>query len=206
MHKTPDIELIAQSKQGDQAALAELFGRHYPASLRLARGMLRSEAESQDAVQVAYLSAFRHLHKFRGDACFKTWITRIVVNCCLMQLREPGKRFAWLTLEDMRGAHVQEVLTCPAPSPEKAAWRQEMARAVSDAVAKLPKHLREVFALYSVSGLSLREVAAKLGLTVPATKTRLFRARDRMRLRLAPVWSNARPHGAPAVFRAPRVN
>ncbi|MGD1094898.1 MAG: sigma-70 family RNA polymerase sigma factor [Bryobacteraceae bacterium] len=206
MPDKPEIELIEQSKQGDQAAMTELFGRHYPASLRVARGILRSEDESQDAVQAAYISAFQHLNNFRGDACFKTWITRIVVNCCFMQLREPRRRVTWVDLDSVRGWHVQDILTSAAPTPERAAWWNEITVAFSDAVARLPKHLREAYALYSVSGLSLREVAAALGLTVPATKTRLFRARHRVRVRLQPMWPDARPCGATARSKARRVN
>jgi RNA polymerase sigma-70 factor (ECF subfamily) len=193
VQEKPEIELIELSKLGDQAAIAELFGRHYPASLRLARGILRGEDESQDAVQVAYISAFQHIQNFRGDASFKTWITRIVVNCCLMQIRESSRRVTWLNLDDLRGWPGSNILACPAPTPEKAAWSKEISSAFSDAISRLPKHLREVYALHAVSGLSLREVAGKLGLTVPATKTRLFRARHRMRVRLQPMWLDARP-------------
>jgi RNA polymerase sigma-70 factor (ECF subfamily) len=202
MSDTPELELIAQCQQGDQAAIDELFGRHYPSSLRLARGILRSEDESQDAVQVAYFAAFRHLDRFRGDACFKTWITRIVVNCCLMQLRQPWRRVTWVGLDNMDGGWTAEALSSAIPTPEKTAWSNEMTEAVSDAVMKLPKHLRDVITLYSLSDLSLKEVASALCLTIPATKTRLFRARARLRMRLQPVWSEARPSGVAARPRA----
>jgi RNA polymerase sigma-70 factor, ECF subfamily len=195
-----DPDLIAQGKLGDQAAIAELFSRHYPSSLRVARGILRSD-ESEDAVQVAYSSAFQHLHSFRGEACFKTWITRIVVNCCLLRLREARRRVTWVNLEDLRGGRRPDLLASKAPSPEEATWRQEIDSAFSEAVSTLPKPLREVYTLYSVSGLSLREVAATLGLTVPATKTRLFRARAGVRLRLKPMWPDSCTHGAAARSR-----
>jgi RNA polymerase sigma-70 factor (ECF subfamily) len=73
-------ELIAACKRGDKVAGTELLGRHYASSLGLARGILRSEEESQDAVQSAYFSALRYIRNFRGAATFKTWITRIVIN------------------------------------------------------------------------------------------------------------------------------
>lgn len=192
MQEKLEVQLIANCKQGDEAAIAELFGRHYPSCLRLARGILHSEDDSQDAVQVAFFSAFKHLGNFRGDACFKTWITRIVVNRCLMQLREARRRATWVNLEDLRGGKGADMLASSAPSPERATWCREVTSAFSDAVSRLPKHLREVYALHAVSGLPLREVADTLGLTVAATKTRLFRARDRLRLRLRPVWRDAR--------------
>ena len=92
MHDKPELELIAQSQQGDQAAIAELFSRHYSSCLRLARGILRSEDDSQDAVQSAYVSAFQHFYAFRGESSFRTWISRIVINRCMVQRRTPWRR------------------------------------------------------------------------------------------------------------------
>jgi RNA polymerase sigma-70 factor (ECF subfamily) len=184
-------ELIAACKRGDEAAYTELFEQHYPSSLRVARGILRSEEESRDAVQSAYLSAFRHLHKFRGDAAFKTWITRIVTNHCLMQLRQPGFRINWINLDDLTDKGGSSLLASTAPTPEKSTFCREISSALSDAAARLPKRLLEVFDLYAVSGLSIKEVAAVTGLTVSAAKSRLFRAQARMRVHLQPVWSNA---------------
>src|SRR6202051_519688 len=100
MREKPEYELIAACKLGDNAAGTELLGRHYASSLRLARGMLRSEEESQDAVQSAYFSALRHIRNFRGDATFKTWITRIVMNECLARLRERRRRRDLFSLDD----------------------------------------------------------------------------------------------------------
>jgi RNA polymerase sigma-70 factor (ECF subfamily) len=191
MEPKSDIELIANGKDGNEQALAELFQRHYPSSLKLARRILRHGDTAQDAVQTAYLLAFRHLATFRGDACFKTWITRIVVNCCLLQLREASLRTAWVQLDDASHPLPAEILSSPVPTPEKSAWRQEIAHALSEAIMKLPPHLREVFSLYAVSGLSVKEVAFTLGLTIAGAKTRLFRARAGLRVRLLPVWKSA---------------
>lgn len=187
MHEKPDHELIAHGKRGDRAAVAELFDRYYSSSLRVARGILRSEHDSQDAVQMAYFSAFQHLSSFRGDSCFKTWITRIVVNCCLMQLRERRRHVACVYLHDLPGGRGADILVSPAPTPEKSTWRREISSAVSRAVSRLPKPQREVYAL-SASGLAVHEIAAMLGLSVPAAKTRLFRARAGVRLHLKPMW------------------
>lgn len=196
MQENLELELIADGKRGDRDAIAELFGRYYSSSLRLARGILRSEEDSQDAVQVAYASAFQHLHSFRGDACFKTWITRIVVNCCLMQLRERRRHMACVYLDDLQGGRGADTLTCPSPTPERSTWRREMTSAISQAVSRLPKAQREVYTL-SASGLAVREIASRLGLTVPAAKTRLFRARAGVRLKLKPVWRDIRVDCAP---------
>jgi RNA polymerase sigma-70 factor (ECF subfamily) len=187
MEQKSEVELIASGQNGDTEAIAELFRRHYPSSLNVARNILRQGDESQDAVQVAYLLAFRHLARFRGDACFKTWITRIVVNCCLLELRKAKHRVT-------AGTHppVTDRMASDAPTPEKATWCREIASAFSDAVRRLPRHLREAYTLHAVSGLSLKEVAAKLGVTESAAKTRLFRARAGIRSHLKPVWTEDR--------------
>ena len=196
MPEKRESELIAAGKSGDRAAIGELFERHYPSSLSVARRILRSEEESQDAVQSAYLAAFRHLHSFRGDAAFKTWITRIVTNYCLMRLRQPWLRIKWIDLETLAATGQSSRLTSSGPTPEASASCREIASAVADAAARLPKPLCEVFRLHAVSGLTLKQVAAATGLTLPAAKSRLFRAHARMRERLQPVWSNARTAAA----------
>jgi RNA polymerase sigma-70 factor (ECF subfamily) len=201
MQEKRERELIAACKRGDRAAGTELLGRHYASSLRLARGMLRSEEESQDAVQSAYFSALRHIRNFRGDATFKTWITRIVMNECLARLHERKRRRAWVSLDDRDRSAELNMLASSAPTPEKLTLSQEIASALSDAASILPKPLRDVFALCAFSGRSLEEAATALGLTIGATKTRLFRAHARMRSHLQPVWSEMNLHGRAAQER-----
>jgi RNA polymerase sigma-70 factor (ECF subfamily) len=187
--QTSEDTLIAQSRLGDQQAIAELVGRHYPSSLQVARRILRHTEDAQDAVQMAYFLALRRLATFRGEASFKTWISRIVMNCCLLQLRESRRRATWVRLDDPQGAHVPAVLPSHAPNQEKAAWNRELSSAISAAVAELPQHLREAYTMFEFSGLSLAEVSSALGLTLSATKTRLFRARAGVRRSLQPVWT-----------------
>lgn len=190
--ETSEATLIAESKQGDQRAIAELVGRHYPASLQVARGFLRHTEDAQDAVQMAYFLALRSLETFRGEASFRTWISRIVMNCCLLQLREARRRKTWVCLDGRQGGHGADLLPSRAPTPEKTAWGHEISSAFSSAVASLPKHLRDAYTLFEISGQSLAEVASALGLSVPATKTRVFRARAGIRRSLQPVWSSRR--------------
>ena len=185
----PELELIAHSRQGDQGALAELFTRHYQPCLRLARGILHSEDESRDAVQSAFVSAFEHLYDFRGESSFRTWISRIVINRCMVERRTPWRRAAWIYLDEAPSGHGADVLRCHAPTPEKSAYSREISSALTAAVSLLPGNLREAFTLYCVSGFSVKEVAATLGLTQAAAKTRVFRARAKIRLHLQPVWA-----------------
>jgi RNA polymerase sigma-70 factor (ECF subfamily) len=198
MQEKPESDLIAAGKLGDRAAITELFERHYASSLCVARRILRSEEESQDAVQSAYLAAFRHLPGFRGDAAFKTWITRIVTNYSLMRLRQPWLQGRRTNLDSLMGKEQLRLVSSTA-TPETYAFHREVAAAVADAAAGLPKTLCQVFQLHTVAGLSLKEVAAETGLTVPAAKARLFRANARMRKSLQSVRSNA--HGL-RVFEA----
>src|ERR1017187_5831711 len=192
MQERPELELIARSRQGDQAAISGLFGRHYSSCLRLARGILRSEDDSQDAVQAAYVSAFQHFGAFREESSFKTWISRIVVNCCLMQMRAPWRQPVWLYLDALEGGKGADSLVSQAPNPEKSTYSREIRFALSNALSHLPCQLRDAFTLYCVSGLTVKEVAATLGLTVAAAKTRVFRARAKVRVHLQPVWPHRR--------------
>jgi RNA polymerase sigma-70 factor (ECF subfamily) len=186
----PESELISAGQQGDCAAISELFGRHYPYCLRLARGVLRSEEDAKDAVQSALLSAFRHVASFRGNSGFRTWLARIVMNQCLMQLRAPERHQSWTGLEGLYDTGEAKMLASPDFTPERQMLGTQIGAAVDDAASRLPEPLREAFNLYAGAGLSLREVAATLGLTLCGTKTRVFRARARMRRYLQPVWSD----------------
>jgi len=192
MHDKPEIELIADGRQGDRAAISELFRRHYPSCLRLARGILRSDDESQDAVQSAYVSAFQHFIEFRGESSFRTWISRIVFNRCMVQRRTPWSRAGWVYLDDQPAGRGPDSLACHLPNPEVSAYSSEINSALTRAVSLLPSTLREAFSLYCVSGLSVKEVAETLGLSHSAAKTRVFRAREKVRVQLQPVWQQDR--------------
>jgi RNA polymerase sigma-70 factor (ECF subfamily) len=190
MDEQPELDLIAHSHQGDQAAISELFSRHYSSCLRLARGILRSEEDSQDAVQSAYVSAFQHFYDFRGESSFRTWLSRIVINRCMVQRRTPWRRAAWIYLDELPGGRGADSLACHAPTPENSAYSREINLALASAVSRLPGSLRDAFTLYCVSGLSVKEVATALGVSLSAAKTRVFRARAKVRVHLQPVCSH----------------
>lgn len=160
------------SCQGD--AINELFARHYAASLRTAYRVLRSKEDAEDAVQTAYCAAFRSFNKFRGESSFKTWITRIVVNCCLIQLRERRAK-PQVALDD-----VQSVLESFASTPEALCYLAELRAAHTKAASRLPPDLYEVYAWCVLPGVAFPKVAHRLGLTLAAAKSRLFRARRKV--------------------------
>jgi RNA polymerase sigma-70 factor, ECF subfamily len=184
LNETPEPQLAGDARTGNRDAIAELFRRYYPHSIAVARRILPAREEFLDAVQSAYLSAFRSFQSFRGDASFKTWITRIVLNQCLMRIRQSGRHPITLSLDQPAIGGTLPSIAENLPTPEALVLRAELERAIADTAAKLPKELSDVFARCGSSGLSIRETAEALGLTVQATKTRLFRARALVRQKL----------------------
>jgi RNA polymerase sigma-70 factor (ECF subfamily) len=184
LNEIPEPQLVGDARHGNRDAVAELFRRHYTHSVAVARRILPAQEEFLDAVQSAYLSAFRNLQSFRGDSSFKTWITRIVQNQCLMRLREPRRHRIAVSLDLLGREGAPPSIVVDSRTPENLALRAEIESAVAEAVSKLPKSLSDVFTRCSVSGLSIRDTADALGLTVQSTKTRLFRARSQLRQEL----------------------
>src|SRR6185295_7677449 len=143
--------------QGD--SINELFSQHYNASLLAAYGILRSKEDSEDAVQAAYCAAFRNLRGFRGDSSFKTWITRIVVNCCLMQLRERRARpqVALDSIECTVASH--------AANPEALCYLAELHAAHVRAASTLPQVLHDIYAQSVISDTEFPTVLHHFRLT-----------------------------------------
>jgi RNA polymerase sigma-70 factor (ECF subfamily) len=190
LHEKPEAELIGDARDGNADALSELFRRHYPGSIAIARRILPAQEEFLDAVQSAYLSAFRNFRSFRGEASFKTWIRRIVLNQCLMRLREPSRHMVAVSVDQPGPGGAQPIIAGDSPTPEDLALRSERSRALADAAAALPRRLGDVFTRCSISGFSIREAAETLGISEEATKTRLFRARSILRRKLHRTFSS----------------
>jgi RNA polymerase sigma-70 factor (ECF subfamily) len=195
MPDKPESQLITDSRNGDMEAMAELFRRHYPFAVSAARRILWASDESSDAVQSAFLSAFRNFKSFRGDSSFRTWITRIVINHCLMHIRSSAHRRHFIRLDDSVSGLAPVVARDMAPTPEDLMQSAEVRQTLVGTVARLPRPLRETFTLCVISGFTIAETAKALGLTVPAAKTRLFRARSFMRSALKNMHDNANGAG-----------
>jgi RNA polymerase sigma-70 factor, ECF subfamily len=163
------------------AAINQLFAQHYKASLRTAYRILRSKEDSEDAVQAAYFAAFRQFHRFRGESSFKTWITRIVVNCCLMQLRKRRTK-PQVALDDVQPAFESHAVT-----PETLCYLRELQAAHTNAASRLSENLRDIYAPCLIADIAFPTVARHLGLTATAAKSRLFRARRKVELALRSV-------------------
>jgi len=183
---TVDDLLVARARTGDRDAFEELTRKYYDASLKLALYLLRNREEAEDEVQNAYSKAFQNIHLFREEAKFSTWITRIVLNCCLMRMRKL-KRVRVRPIEDtMPGEETLMTLqlTDERPSPEESLGRTQILSRLQYEMRRIPPLLRNVLELRDINELPMPEVADRLGISVPAAKSRLLRARQELRNRM----------------------
>lgn len=182
---TSDDQLAAWAQAGDNNAFGELVQRYTPRSKRMANSILRDPSAAEDEVQNAFWKAFQHIGQFQHDARFSTWLSRIVVNECLMRLRKQ-RRVRLVYLEDVVNADEPVKLDLPDPSrgPEEALAACEIKDVLKDEMRRIPALLRDVFVLRDVQELPMPEVAGRLGISVAAAKSRLLRARHELRLRL----------------------
>lgn len=187
-HQTPELRdddvLIFQAQNGDHSAFTQLLDRHYNSCLKLATSILRDRHDAEDEVQNACWKAYEHIGQFQRDAKFGTWLTRIVVNQCLMKLRKQ-RRQKLVYLEDTVGkdARVPD-LPSGRSSPEEELAKLEIARVLAREISRIPPLLRKVFLLRDVQELPMQDVADELGVSIAAAKSRLLRARAELRDRL----------------------
>ena len=183
----PDEELARRVAKGDAAAFEALMRRHNRTMFRTARAILRDDAEAEDALQEAYLQAFRTIGGFRGDAKFSTWMARVVANEALARLRKQVRRAAIVPLQG--GVEVDEINPTTEPSmdqgPENAARRAEMRRLLEKRIDALPGAYRPVFMLRAVEEYSVEETAAILQIPEATVRSRFHRARSLLREGLA---------------------
>jgi RNA polymerase sigma-70 factor (ECF subfamily) len=180
-----DDELVRRAQANDDSAFAELMRRTGPASLKLAVSILRDRQEAEDQVQNSYMNAWRHVGQFHRESKFSTWISRIVVNQCLMQLRKLRYLNSVSMVEEGPNGESREMqVTDQRQSPEEALAGQELGQILRKEIQRLPPMLRSVLILRDVDELSTEEVATQLGVTASAVKSRLLRARAELRTRL----------------------
>ncbi|MDX6767958.1 MAG: sigma-70 family RNA polymerase sigma factor [Elusimicrobiota bacterium] len=184
--------LIEKARNGDAAAFDALIRGYQDPIYRMARHVCAAApGEVDDVFQDTFLTAFKKLKQFRGDADLKTWLYRIASNLCLMRYRKKAARpeVPMLDRPDDDGNLVPADFPETAPAPEEAARRRELTDAVASSLAELPVDYRLVLTLRDVEGLSAEETAKILKLSVPAVKSRLHRGRlflrDRFQARFA---------------------
>jgi len=175
--------LVAQAKAGDQNAFAELVNRYERKIYRLAKNITRNDEDAEDVLQDAFLKAYTHLDNFKGDSKFYTWIVRIAVNEALMRLRK-RKTDRTVPLDEpveLGEETVQREIAVWEDNPEQQYSQEEWRRILDEAVESLKPDFRTVFVLRDIEELSTEETAETLGISVPAVKSRLLRARLALR-------------------------
>lgn len=173
-----DEEIAHRVSSGDVQMFEVLMRRYNQRLYRAARAILRDDAEAEDAVQQAYLNAYRHLDQFEGRAQFSTWLTRIAVYEALARRRRVGG--------NPTSSHdgLVETAASPSPDPERQAYGRELSVLLESALAGLPDGYRSVFLLREVDGLSTAETARHLRISDATVKTRLHRAKGLLQRKL----------------------
>ena len=182
-----DAELAARVAAGDREAFTGLMRRYNRTLFRTARAILSDEAEAEDAVQEAYLSAYRSIGSFRHEAKLSTWLVRIVANEAFARLRKRRRRGEVVPLhrdEEDAGMDAMPADT-PQERPDSQAMRSELRRLLEARIDELPSAFRAVFMLRAVEEMSVDEVASCLDLEPATVRTRYFRARTLLRESLA---------------------
>ena len=178
-----DGSIARRIAQGDRVAFELLMRRHNRRLYRLARATLRDGAEAEDALQEAYLQAFRAMGQYRGDASLSTWLSRLVLNECLGRIRRHDRRE---NVIPMVAATDQVTDACVeiAESPDAALARAQVRNLLERRVDELPDSFRTVFVMRSVEDLSVAETATLLGIPEETVRSRHFRAKSMLRAAL----------------------
>jgi RNA polymerase sigma-70 factor (ECF subfamily) len=185
-----DEILVERARGKDESAFEELVGRYEDKLYRLAMRFVRNETDAQEILQDAFLSAWRNLPSFEGRAQFGSWMYRVTVNAALMLLRTRN-RHPEVTVDDVDPAVLNDAVSESgqmmrasadwSQRPDEQLQSEEVRKHIQTSVDALPDGLRTVFLLRDVEELSTEDTAEMLGLSVPAVKTRLHRARMALR-------------------------
>ena len=173
-----DLMLVQRALARDAGAFRTIIKTYNQRLYRIARGILRNDAEAEDVVQEAYVRAFANLAAFRGDASLATWLSRIVINEALGRLR---KRRRTAAMPENPEARIIRFPLNPSDDPERTMAQRQILALVERATDSLPDIYRMVFVARVIEGLSMEETADLLGLRPETVKTRLHRARSLLR-------------------------
>lgn len=180
-----EASLVAAAKNGDISAFEALVSRYERKIFRLAQHITQNNEDAEDVSQEAFLKAFEHLGEFQGNSRFYTWLVRIAVNQALMKLRKRRTKDVSLDQEiETEENFVPRDVEDWGPSPEERYSQEELARILSQVIGELDPLFRVVFQLRDIDELSTEETAEILGISVPAVKSRLLRARLKLRDKL----------------------
>jgi RNA polymerase sigma-70 factor (ECF subfamily) len=173
----PDDALLRRFAAGDLTALDELFRRYRGVAYRVAYRLLGNEADALDAVQEGFVNALTRLDGFRGHSSFKTWLLRVVSNAAIDLGRQRKRREVWnIPPVDENGCPPDTV-----PPPDGNLDRADLRRLLDQALASLPEAQRRTFVLHADGGLTYREIADALGISIGTVMSRVFYARQKLR-------------------------
>lgn len=185
-HQIDEVSLISKAQSGDKKALAELVGNYEKTVYNFSFKICRDPERAENTMQETFLSMIKSLHQFDGKSKLSTWLYRIVMNHCLMELRK--KKHNFISLDDDE-SEIPEDKLIPDWSnvPSDVTENAELKRILDEAINKLALDYRVVFILRDVNGLSTEETANIADLSVPAVKSRLHRARAFLRNEISKV-------------------
>jgi len=176
--KKGDHDLVQRIQAGDSDAFRALFDKYHRRAFAVAMGVVKNEDDALDAVQDAFVKVHKNIHKFQGSSSFYTWLYRIVMNVSIDHVRRTSRRKSLALLPRVTNAN-----------PGKAALRAELGSAIQAALEELPEHHRAVIVLREIEGMSYEEMAEALQVPKGTIMSRLFHARKKMQVALAPYLS-----------------
>src|SRR6266496_2672133 len=181
-----DEKLVRAAQRGDMPAFEELVARHRDKIYARAFSMMRNEDDAVDLSQEAWVKAWQRLKQFQGEASFVTWMTRIVINLCLDQLRRQ-KRLRAESIEQMDEelGGVERQMPVVTPNPTERLERGELRQRIDEALAKLSHEHRTVLILHEFEELEYKEIARRMQCSIGTVMSRLFYARRKMAVLLA---------------------
>ena len=184
--QTDELALVDSARAGDASAFSELVQRYERKIYRLAKHITQNDEDAEDVLQESFMKAYTHLDSFQGDSKFYTWLVRIAVNEALMKLRK-RKSDRTVSLDEPQDTGedlVAREIAVWDDDPEKKYSREELAEILNEAVQSLKPSFRTVFVLRDIEELSTEDTAQTLGISIPAVKSRLLRARLQLREKL----------------------
>ena len=177
-----DLDLATATARGDHGAFETLMRRYNGRLFRIARAILKDDSEAEDALQDAYIRAYRHIGDYRADAQLGTWLTRITINQALMRLRKQKRDRVVVPFDsDQTAGGDDEVADRISESPSSATLRGEIRQILERRIDELPVAFRTVFVMREVEDMTVQETADCLALPPATVRTRLFRARTMLR-------------------------
>jgi len=177
-----DVELVERLKKGDARALDELYRRHREAAYGIAYRLLGSREDALDVVQEAFIHVMRGIQAFRGQSSFRTWLYRIVTHAALDYRRWRALRVAESLDSD---TSTEPVIEAKGRSPQEAAADRDLGAAIDKALSNISEKNRAALILYAIEGMSYKDVAGVLGISIGTVMSRIFNARQRLRELLA---------------------